>query len=203
MFTAKDLADLYPAPMPTALKEDFRTWAKAARTRISAAPDIAAVHTAVCQNIVDYEGFQQATHVMFYIAFGSEVRLRRVLEFAPDKQYYTSRIENQQRGEMSVRKIAGAQLIKHPFGPLEPSETAEQVPETTLDVVLVPGLAFDERGTRLGYGMGFYDRTLAKLRPDAIRVGVTLDALVVPTLPSEDHDERMHVLITESGVRAI
>lgn len=200
MFTAKDLADLYPAPMPTASKEDFRAWAKTTRTRIAAAPDIAEVHEAVCTNITSYARFRDATHVMFYIAFGSEVRLRRVLEFAPDKTYYTTRIENQKTGEMTVRKLAGAALIKHPFGPLEPSADAEIVPETRLDVVLVPGLAFDERGARLGYGMGFYDRILAKLRPDAVRIGITLDALVVPTLPSEDHDERMHVLITESGV---
>lgn len=203
MFTAQDLADLYPAPIPTASKEDFRTWAKSMRTRIAAAPNIGDVYAAICENITSYERFQAATHVLMYIAFGSEVRLRGVLERAPEKQYYTTRIENQQTGEMTVRALAGATLIKHPFGPLEPAPDTKVVSESLLDVILVPGLTFDEQGTRLGYGMGFYDRTLAKLRPDAVRIGVTLDALVVPTLPSEDHDERMDALITESGVRVL
>jgi 5-formyltetrahydrofolate cyclo-ligase len=72
-----------------------------------------------------------------------------------------------------------------------------------VDVALVPGLVFDVRGTRLGFGAGFYDRLLPSLRAGIPIIGVTRDALVVPELPSEAHDVLMVYLVTESGVRQI
>ena len=70
-------------------------------------------------------------------------------------------------------------------------------------MALVPGLCFDERGTRLGYGLGYYDRLLPLLRSDALIVGVTADALVVPELPKAPFDVPMTHLVTESGVRQV
>jgi hypothetical protein len=70
-----------------------------------------------------------------------------------------------------------------------------------LDVVLVPGRLFDARGFRLGRGGGHYDRLLPRLRAGTPAIGVTVEARVVPALPTEDHDVPMTHLATESGVR--
>jgi len=72
-----------------------------------------------------------------------------------------------------------------------------------LDVLLVPGRAFDRRGTRLGRGGGHYDRLLPRLGPGVPAVGVTVDERVVPRLPTEPHDAPMTHLATQSGVRAL
>ncbi|HEX4902964.1 MAG TPA: 5-formyltetrahydrofolate cyclo-ligase, partial [Acidimicrobiales bacterium] len=72
-----------------------------------------------------------------------------------------------------------------------------------LDVLLVPGRAFDRRGIRLGRGGGHYDRFLPRLRAGVPVVGVTVDERVVPRLPAEPHDVPMTHLATESGVRAV
>lgn len=74
---------------------------------------------------------------------------------------------------------------------------------TEVDLVLVPGLAFDLNGTRLGRGKGHYDRLLAGLRPDAIRVGTChawqiAEAPIAP-LPREPHDVPMHWIMTPDG----
>jgi 5-formyltetrahydrofolate cyclo-ligase len=66
----------------------------------------------------------------------------------------------------------------------------------------VPGLAFDRRGHRVGHGLGYYDRLLARLPPDALRIGVVPAALVVTALPADDHDIAMTLLATEHGVTA-
>jgi 5-formyltetrahydrofolate cyclo-ligase len=66
-----------------------------------------------------------------------------------------------------------------------------------LTAVLVPGLAFDEHGNRLGRGAGVYDRFLATLPPSVLRVGLCPEALVVPALPTEPHDVPMHFVVTE------
>lgn len=70
-----------------------------------------------------------------------------------------------------------------------------------LDVVVVPGLCFDVRGHRLGYGAGYYDRFLSTLRADTLRVGVAFEAQVIDHVPNEAHDERVDLLLTERRAR--
>ena len=91
---------------------------------------------------------------------------------------------------------------RHPYGFSQPAAGASEVPLDEVDVVLVPGLAFDRSGTRLGRGAGYYDELLARLPPGALRVGVTPAALVVDRLPRADHDVPMTHLATEAGVSA-
>jgi 5-formyltetrahydrofolate cyclo-ligase len=67
--------------------------------------------------------------------------------------------------------------------------------------VLLPALAFDERGFRLGYGGGFYDRLLADW--PVLTVGVTPEALVLSAVPREAHDVPVAYLATERGVRRV
>jgi 5-formyltetrahydrofolate cyclo-ligase len=91
----------------------------------------------------------------------------------------------------------------HRFGMRQPPADAPAVEPSELDVVLVPGRAFDRYGTRLGRGGGHYDRLLPRLRPGVAVIGVTVDERVVPGLPTEAHDAPMTHLATQTGVRAV
>jgi 5-formyltetrahydrofolate cyclo-ligase len=71
---------------------------------------------------------------------------------------------------------------------------APEVEPKELDVVLVPGVSFDKRGGRLGFGGGFYDRLL--IRTPAARIGVTYDCCLVEELPCAEHDQRMDWVVT-------
>ncbi|HYG23514.1 MAG TPA: 5-formyltetrahydrofolate cyclo-ligase [Verrucomicrobiae bacterium] len=82
------------------------------------------------------------------------------------------------------------------FGVREPAETCAMLPLADLDLVLVPGLAFDSRGHRLGRGKGFYDRLLAEAR--GIRCGVAFDEQMVPEVPVETHDVTLDCVVTPS-----
>lgn len=70
----------------------------------------------------------------------------------------------------------------------------------SLHAVIVPGLAFDRAGNRLGRGKGVYDRFLSSLPPTTLRIGLIPSALVVDRLPTEPHDVPMHAVVTELGV---
>lgn len=96
------------------------------------------------------------------------------------------------------------------FGARQPPRGTPQVPREHLrehlGAVLLPGLAFDEHGYRLGYGGGFYDRLLAGWLADGWQVptvGVVTRALFVPQLPREPHDLPVQFLATELGVREV
>jgi 5-formyltetrahydrofolate cyclo-ligase len=88
----------------------------------------------------------------------------------------------------------GDPLHPEPFGTLRPAG-----PEQRPDFLLVPLLAFDRRGHRLGYGAGYYDRTLAGL-PDAFALGCAYAAQEVAEVPSGPHDARLNAVATERGV---
>lgn len=88
------------------------------------------------------------------------------------------------------------------FGVQEPSAALPRVPWERLDLILVPGLAFDRLGRRLGRGRGYYDRILG-LASSARRWGVAFDCQIVETVPSEPHDLNVHTLVTpQSGLTA-
>lgn len=73
-------------------------------------------------------------------------------------------------------------------------------PEMTPDFILVPLLGFDRHGNRLGYGAGYYDRTLSVL-PKAFRLGCAFAAQEFSEIPSETTDQKLHAIVTENGVR--
>ncbi|MFN3743322.1 MAG: 5-formyltetrahydrofolate cyclo-ligase [Hyphomicrobiaceae bacterium] len=94
----------------------------------------------------------------------------------------------------------GDALIAGMWGIRQP---ASERPVVLPDILLVPLLAFDARGYRLGYGGGYYDRTLRHLRSlkPALAVGLGLDALEVDAVPHLDYDERLDWILTPSGSR--
>jgi 5-formyltetrahydrofolate cyclo-ligase len=93
---------------------------------------------------------------------------------------------------------ADAPLYEAGFGTLAPSDLA---PRAAPDVVLMPLLGFDSEGTRLGYGGGYYDRTLAVLPRKPMLVGLAFAAQELPHIPREQHDVPLDAIVTENGVR--
>ena len=95
----------------------------------------------------------------------------------------------------------GAALAAGPFGVRVPAEGAEVIP----DVILAPLLAFDARGYRLGYGGGYYDRTIAALRPAGLQraFGLAYAAQEVDAAPVDANDARLDGVITEAGLMAV
>ena len=92
----------------------------------------------------------------------------------------------------------GASLYESGFGTLAPSDLA---PRAEPDIVLMPLLGFDARGTRLGYGGGYYDRTLARLSKKPRLVGLAFAAQELDRIPREPHDVPLDMIVTEAGVR--
>lgn len=94
---------------------------------------------------------------------------------------------------------ARAQCIRGEFGVLEPDAGCPVIPLNQLDLVLVPGVAYDLTGRRLGRGKGFYDRLLAEVRGH--KCGVAFDAQIIAAVPEEPHDVRVNSILTPTRWR--
>jgi 5-formyltetrahydrofolate cyclo-ligase len=184
-----------PSPPADAPKRAWRTWAKEVRQGLS----IEALSGAVVSQLEAWPLYQQAEHVLTYRAFGTEIDLSVLLR--EGKRFYLTRTWETPDDGLTVHEATEG-LEQHRFGYWQPLATARVVEPRTIDLVLVPGLAFDRTGARLGYGMGHYDRLLPLLKPGVVRAGVTADALVVPHLPAQAFDVPMTHLVTETGVLA-
>lgn len=161
------------------------------RERLSAA-DVSAASIALCRQLADWSVLRQARTVLTYLAFRNEIDLSSLFDLLPHIHWVAPRtVEG--RG-MSLHPYDPARLARHRFGMLEPAPDLPVADPAALDVVLAPGVAFDRSGGRLGFGGGYYDRFLATT--PALRVGVTYDNCLAQSLPCDEHDQRMHWIVT-------
>jgi len=92
-------------------------------------------------------------------------------------------------------------LKKGPRGILEPDPgKCNEVPIECIDIAVIPGIAFDEKGGRIGSGEGYYDRLIPKLAITTRKVALSLEAQLVPLVPMESHDRYVDIIISEDRV---
>lgn len=91
-------------------------------------------------------------------------------------------------------------LQKGTFGIPEPA-VIKPAAESEIDLILVPGLAFDREGGRMGFGKGYYDRLLEKTA--AVKIGLCYEFQLSPKIPTEAHDVPMDIIVTEEKIYAV
>ena len=195
---AIDVDGVPPPPGAGAPKGAWRRWARALRGAWAASPRRARDEAAIAEHLADWSSWTAARTVLGYLPFGDEVAPPFDLE---GKTLLTTRTDAAAR-RLTLHPADGP-LVRHPLGFLQPPPDAPEVDPRGVDLVLVPGLAFDVRGGRLGYGRGLYDGLLPALPTAAPRVAVAIDAWVVERLPTEAHDVPVTHLLTPAGLRAV
>jgi len=101
------------------------------------------------------------------------------------------------KGLIARRTRSPQDFVRGAFGIMEPASTCPAVAPEEIHTVLVPAVAYDTRGFRLGYGGGYYDRFLPTLLPSAELVGLTYEELLVEQLPVDRHDHPVRWIVTE------
>lgn len=101
--------------------------------------------------------------------------------------------------QMEARLVQkDSQLVRHPYGMLEPGLDCPVIPAEQIDLALIPGLAFDRSGGRLGQGGGFYDRYLP--RCPGVKAALCREIFLLDAVPREEHDWGVDLVVTENGV---
>ena len=157
---------------------------------------------AVAARVRSLPAWQRARCVLSYMAFGSELDLGVLHQdlLLQGRLLVAPRVPAQGRA-LELRQVADLtqDLAPSRWGIPEPQpERCPLVDPAQIDLVLVPGLAFDRWGNRLGYGAGFYDRLFLRLSPSTLRVACLQDVLLLDQVPAEAHDMPVDLLLTES-----
>ena len=155
------------------------------------AEEIAAASAALCRRLAAWSALREVQTVLTYHAFRSEPDLSLLFDLLPSICWAAPRIEGK---ELVIHPYDPTRLMRHRFGMLEPAADLPVIDPARLDVVLVPGVAFDRRGGRLGFGGGFYDGLLPTTR--TLRVGVTHNSCLADRLPMLAHDQWMDWVVT-------
>ncbi len=159
----------------------------------------------ICEKFVALPSYAPAKTVMYYVDVRTEVRTRHYLPTA---------LEHGKRivvpwcldGELELFHLESMdELAVGMYKILEPREDlrqvrAKQVSIEELDLVMVPGVAFDRRGARMGHGMGYYDKLLEHARPDTPLVALAFECQLFPEIPVQEHDIFMDQIITEQAI---
>lgn len=148
---------------------------------------------------------ERTGRVLVYVAVDPEARTRRLIErlWADGATVCLPRLDRSRPGWMDVVPVSGwDELVAGPYFDIpQPSFDVPALDAHTLDVIVLPGVGFDRKGRRIGQAGGYYDRLLAKIGRNAVRIGWAFSAQYVERLPEEAHDERVDMLITEDGVQ--
>lgn len=164
----------------------------------------AAERTDASQRIVaalrSQPAFASARSMLFFVPLASEPDIREAIESARARG--VAILLPRSRREPPAIELAALETARLDELPLDelgvPAPTGVATDPRTVDLAVVPGVAFDAEGGRLGRGGGFYDRLLGALPPTAIAIGVCFDRQVVERVPREPHDRRVHEVITDA-----
>jgi 5-formyltetrahydrofolate cyclo-ligase len=150
-----------------------------------------------CQLLRQQSVWQQARSILFYVPMPDEIDVRILLQetISSKKTVALPRFEPGTNCYVAHQiQCADKDLAPGKFGILEPRPSCEPVPLNHLDFVLVPGVAFNSVGARLGRGRGFYDRLLARVA--GVKCGIAFDEQLVDEIPAEPHDMKMNYIVT-------
>ena len=182
-----------------AAKRELRRAAAAARDAVRNRAEAAAE---ACAHISALAPYRSATAVLWYVSMPSELATPPAIEaaLAEGKRVAVPWCDGDDLGLWRLESVS--ELEPGTWGIPEPPPSRRGEPERriapeALDFVVVPGLAFDRSGRRLGHGKGYYDRLLA--RSPAVRAGLCYDAQVFPEVPAGPRDAVMDWLVTERG----
>lgn len=155
---------------------------------------------AITQRLLARPAYAEAKIVAAYASFGSEYDTSKFLArvLADGKQLLLPRMDRASH-TLEMRHVTDLEndLVAGVWGIREPAPSRPVRSLATIDLLLVPGVAFTAAGARLGYGGGYYDRLMGSLEARVPRIAAAFDLQMVNALPESPHDQRVHAVITE------
>lgn len=156
----------------------------------------------IYNSLISVINFKKVKTISCYIDFKNEVYTRLFIMHCLESKIKIA-LPRVCKDKIILKYIdnLGENLENSPIGILEPIDSLQECEVSQVDLFIIPALAYDELGNRIGYGKGYYDKLLAKNR-EALRIGVAYTFQVLPKLPYTDKDEIVDMIVSEHRIVA-
>ena len=155
---------------------------------------------AICERVLELPEFAQASCIVGYASYKKEADPASIMGIAEQAGKTLGLVRIEPDFGLSVHRYrSGDALIENEFGIAEPAADAPRIAFEDIGMIIVPALAVDARGQRIGYGRGYYDRLLPKL-PHAFKIAVAYDFQLLVETPDTPHDVPVDCVVTDQRV---
>ncbi|WP_028974660.1 5-formyltetrahydrofolate cyclo-ligase [Spirochaeta cellobiosiphila] len=185
--------------MKLPLKKDIRLQSKQYLETCSE-KDIAQFSEYMSQTLYTTSYWKQSQHILLYLSFGKEIQTEQIRKRAwkENKTVWVPVMNNKKIDFYLINPHS--KLVTNNYGIREPFEQSIKYEGEESSLMLVPGLAFSMKGERLGYGGGYYDKYFAEHSYPFTKIALVIDKLLCDTLPCEEHDHKVDLIITERQI---
>ena len=146
--------------------------------------------------------YQNAKTILFYVSYDNEVNTHDMIKdsFTKGKTVIVPKTDSKEKTLCLSKLLSWDDLSPCAYSILEPrKECVHEVPVSSVELLIVPGIVFDLHGHRIGHGMGYYDRLLCE-GTDAMKIGLAFELQLVEKIPAEQHDVSVDMIITEERI---
>jgi len=159
---------------------------------------------AIEARLFEFANFLESKIVLLYVNGDYEVQTENIIKRSSNyNKIVVLPAFDPEKLAMNLMKVDHfeKELVPGPRNVLEPdADRCKTVPMERIDIAIIPGLAFDEKGGRIGSGRGYYDRLIPKLAITTRKVALTFEEQIVPQVPMESHDKYVDIIITDKRI---
>lgn len=155
----------------------------------------------IFEEIINSEIYKKSKKIFTYISFGSEVDTIKLIKysFSNNKEVYVPKINKQTKDMIALKIHNFNNMSVDKWGIIEPNSVDKTNIGTDFDLIIMPGIAFDKQGNRIGYGGGYYDKYISKLNNASNLLALAYDFQIIQDIESESHDIKVDFILTNKG----
>ncbi|MEN8433235.1 5-formyltetrahydrofolate cyclo-ligase [Clostridium septicum] len=156
----------------------------------------------ILRALLDSELYKNSNNIFVYINYGSEINTKEFINIAikDRKKIFVPKIIKELKEMKAVQITSLNNLMEDNYGILEPNSFEGSIEKDKLDLIIVPGVVFDLKGNRIGYGGGYYDRYLSEIKLNSNRVALAYELQIKNSIDVDEYDINVNYIITEDRI---
>lgn len=156
----------------------------------------------VFEKLINSKLYNDAKSIFIFISYGSEVDTIKIIEhlLKEGKEVYVPKTYKDIKEMKAVKITSLSNMVKDKMGILEPVDVSEDSIGQKFDLIIMPGVAFDSFGNRIGYGGGYYDKYLSNYNEETEKVALAYHMQLLNKIETEDHDIKVDYIVTERNI---
>lgn len=154
----------------------------------------------IFNKLINLNSYKKAKKIFIYIGFGSEINTKKLIEIMlkEGKEVFVPKVVEKEMIALKVTSLYN--LVKSEFNILEPIGEKPDIDAEEFDLIIMPGVAFDRSGNRIGYGGGYYDKYLKDISFNIERIALAYEMQLIEEIDTEEHDLKVYSIITENEI---